>query len=408
MNKNILLITTMYPNPLRPGTPVCHYFAKEWQKMGYNVLVLHYRSMFPPYYTWAARLFPKLAQRYVGNHVEMDRNMDTQRFEYDGIPVYSIPIFKYIPHHKYPNRIIRKEISNIQNLLQNEKFIPDAIIGHFCNPQIILVSKLKTIFPKAKTCVSFHESDMSCIRNLYPKDYRKIIDSIDYMGFRSEPIKRSFELNYGTGHNSLLCYSGTSKFFLTHPRSAERNFTNDKLTKFIYVGQFIRRKYPKVVVQALNETYPDKNFKLTYVGKKEICYAEIQNYIEQRGLSDKVLFTDKIPREEIVRHYDEAECFIMVSRGEVFGLVYLEAMSRGCITIASRNEGMEGIIEDSVNGFLCEAGNKDELCQIIDNINHLSAQEKKRISDNGRKTAEMLSDFNVAKHYIETITGRKD
>ena len=87
----------------------------------------------------------------------------------------------------------------------------------------------------------------------------------------------------------------------------------------------------------------------------------------------------------------------------MFGLVYLEAMARGCITVASKNEGMEGIIQDGVNGFLCKAGDVNELVSVIQRINVLPAAEKQRISDKARYTAEELSDYNVAKHYIETV-----
>ena len=38
----------------------------------------------------------------------------------------------------------------------------------------------------------------------------------------------------------------------------------------------------------------------------------------------------------------------MISELETFGLVYIEAMAAGCITIASRNEGFDGIIKDGV------------------------------------------------------------
>jgi glycosyltransferase involved in cell wall biosynthesis len=93
----------------------------------------------------------------------------------------------------------------------------------------------------------------------------------------------------------------------------------------------------------------------------------------------------------------------MISRGEVFGLVYLEAMSRGCITIAGKGEGMEGIIEHGINGFLCEPGNANELASLIKHINTLSAEEKKTISDRARAKATELSDYNVAKNYIENV-----
>ena len=78
-------------------------------------------------------------------------------------------------------------------------------------------------------------------------------------------------------------------------------------------------------------------------------------------------------------------------------------MSRGCITIAGKGEGMEGIIEHGVNGFLCEPGNAEELASIIRHINSLSAEEKKAISDSAKETANDLSDYNVAKRYIDTV-----
>ena len=98
-----------------------------------------------------------------------------------------------------------------------------------------------------------------------------------------------------------------------------------------------------------------------------------------------------------------AAVLLMAHLYVVFGLVYLEAMSRGCITIAARNEGMEGIIENGVNGFLCGAGDAEELASIIRHINSLSAVEKQSISDKAKKKATELSDYNVAKRYIETV-----
>ena len=50
---------------------------------------------------------------------------------------------------------------------------------------------------------------------------------------------------------------------------------------------------------------------------------------------------------------------------KTFGLVYLEAMARGCITVASRDEGFDGIIQDGVNGFLCKSGDETELVQYL-------------------------------------------
>ncbi len=50
---------------------------------------------------------------------------------------------------------------------------------------------------------------------------------------------------------------------------------------------------------------------------------------------------------------------VMNSRNEAFGLVYFEAMARGCIIITSRKEGFDGIIQDGVNGFLFKASDSN-------------------------------------------------
>lgn len=392
----------MYPNPLRPSTPVCHFFAKEWQKMGYNVLVIHYRSMFPAIYTFLAELFPTLAKRYVGNHVEMDRNMEIIQSEQDGIPVYSIPIFKFYPHGKYSNRVLEDKTEEIVRILEKEHIVPDAIIGHFYNPQLEIVSRLKTVFPNAKTCVSLHEKGES-IKTLLGKESRRVLSKIDIIGFRSVPIKNSFERVFGSNHKWLLCWSGTPELYLNTPRKNERHFDDGPLKSFIYVGQTIQRKFPRQTVEGVHKAMGMMDFTLTYVGSHDIGYPETKAYVDKYELNSKVLFTGKIPRDEIINYYDNSDCFILISRDEVFGLVYLEAMSRGCIVIASRNEGMDGIIENGFNGFLCEAGNADELSAIIEKINSLSALEKLAISERAKKTAAELSDYNVAKKYIEEV-----
>ena len=111
----------------------------------------------------------------------------------------------------------------------------------------------------------------------------------------------------------------------------------------------------------------------------------------------------RIPRDEIKAKYDNADCMIMISRGEAYGLVYLEAMARGCITIASRGEGFDGVIEDGVNGFLCEAGNTQELANIIRKINALTSEERLAISEKAIETSRRLTDKNAADLYLNNL-----
>ena len=104
--------------------------------------------------------------------------------------------------------------------------------------------------------------------------------------------------------------------------------------------------------------------------------------------------------QEIVRN---SECFIMVSDHEAFGLVYLEAMAKGCITIGTLGQGADGIIENGINGFLCPPKDLDSLISVIKKIRNMSANELNKMSENAIQTAANLTDEKVAQQYLDSI-----
>lgn len=395
----------MYPDPLRPvSTDVCHFYVKEWQKMGYEVLVVHYRSIFPRFYTMIASLFPKLAKWYIGNYVEMDRNTSVVEYNHDGVDVYSVPIYKFKPHGRFSKKELRKQISYLKGLLGKHEFDPDAIIGHFFNPQLEIVSELGKVYQKAQTCVVFHETDPSVVAGLYKDKSVELLNSIDILGFRSAPMRRDFENMYGTFKRSFICYSGTPPLFLDSPITKEKSFTNANLSKFIYVGQFTRNKSVQSIIDALKDIYKtNDDYNLVCIGSGGTCYADLVQVVKANHMEKHVDFVGQKKRDELIGFYDQSECFIMISLSEAFGLVYLEAMARGCICIGTRGQGIDGVIEDGKNGFLCEGGNSEELAGIIKRINAMTASEKKLLSDNAKETATRFSDYNVALRYIEAV-----
>ena len=168
------------------------------------------------------------------------------------------------------------------------------------------------------------------------------------------------------------------------------------------MGGLIERKYPAQILYALNDCYPDKDFNIKYVGAGQ-QEDTIKRISALYNLSGQVELSGKINRDEIVSMYDDADCMIMISKGEAYGLVYLEAMARGCITIASRDEGMDGVILHGKNGFLCKAGDSVELAKLINSINLLSRDEKMAISNNAIVTARELTDKIVAKRYLSDM-----
>lgn len=395
---NILLLSIIYPLPKdNKGTPVCHYFTREWLKMGHNVRVVHYQAVYPRPFYWVARLNREKVTAKTGAVVYTKRDRGG-RYEMDGVPVNRIPLFKPIPHGKFTRRAINKSIKEIVGWLNNDNFVPDVIVGHFPNPQIEVVGRLKEMWPQAKSAIVMH-GDIELAKKVYGDRLVDLCKKIDIWGFRSKSVQKTFERYVMPVEHSFICYSGIPEDYIT---TDNKHDFSQPLYHFIYVGEMIERKYPIQVMDALQKAYSNGNFKLTYVGDGDLL-NEIRTRIEHDKLTDRVLAMGLIPRDSIKAQYDSADCMVMISRWEAYGLVYLEAMARGCITIASRNEGFDGIICDGINGFLCKAGDADELADIIRRINALTPNERMKISENAIATARSLTDFKAAKRYIEDL-----
>ena len=155
----------------------------------------------------------------------------------------------------------------------------------------------------------------------------------------------------------------------------------------------------KTVIEALARK-SDYKYELTVIGAG-VQESEDRAFANELGVS--VCFKGKLPHETVIDEMRKAGCFVMVSENEVFGLVYLEAMAQGCITIASEKEGMEGIIIDGKNGFLAKAGDTDSLCEVLDHIRQLSEEKKQSIRIQSLLTAREFSESAVAQKYLSNV-----
>jgi len=396
--KNILLLTTIYPAPdLKYGTPAIHYFTKEWVKMGYNVKVIHHQVVYPSIFYLLAKLFRDKIASLTGAIVNTYKEKEDKSFVLDGVKVHRNPIFKWIPQGQFTKKSIRRQIDKIVKYNNDSEFVPDIIIGHFSNPQLKIISELKRFY-SARTSMIMHDNGSS-IKRIYKNNYTELLSNIDIWGFRSKPIKKGFENNFGIRSNSFFCYSGIPQQYIV--KRNNRNFS-ENLNSFTFVGGLIKLKNVKSIITALALAYPKRKFKLSIIGEGNEK-KNLLKLVEKLDIKSCVKFYGKISRDDVQKEFIKSDCFIMISEPEAFGLVYLEAMSKGCIAIGSKNQGIDGVILNNTNGFLCEAGNEKELAKIIRQINLLTPAERKQISDNAIVTAEELTDFEAALKYIKAI-----
>ncbi len=403
MCKKILVLSTIYPTPdieIANNTNVVHYFTKEWVKQGHEVLVIHNYPIYIRLFHFIAGFADKLIASKFNTSVTSVYLKHDCEYVIDGVKVIRMPLYKPLPRFAVPAIRINRQVEKIVAYCKKYDFVPDVITSHNYYPHLPMVNLLKErFFTNARTCVVIHKQVWKMLAYC-GKDYKSEIAKVDTWGFRSLPLKREFEKNTGVVvKHYFMCYSGIPSHFLSHTEKCD---IRKPIVRFVYVGSFIRRKYPEKLLLAIKESKM-VDFHVEYVGDGA-NRSLIESLIKENNWGDKVMLRGFVKREEVPQYVSKAQVFVMISEEETFGLVYLEAMSLGCITIASRDEGMQGIIEDGVNGFLCKAGDEHELAQLILRINNMSEETLLKISENARQTAIRLTDEKVAGTYISSIS----
>lgn len=393
----ILVLSPIYPGEgvMKSTTPVVHFFVREWIKHNVDVRVIHYPSNFPFVFRWMAKLFQKQIENRLGSDI---RTWQLKEIEYtlDGVKVYRVPLTKLKPHGRFSSMAISNTIKKTIAYCEKEHFTPDVIVSHWANPQLEIMHSLKAYYG-VPTCFVSHDNGHD-LSGIYSKEKATYLEEMNLLGYRSESIRRHFEKEFDcASKRHFQCYSGIPTKYVEDIKKTikERN-------TIIFVGSLIERKYPKELLRAVASVYETDGFHLTYIGTG----ADEQSLVKEAarlGVSDNVHLLGRIPRDEVVKQMDSHTIFAMISRNEAFGLVYLEAMARGSITIASRDEGFDGIIQDGMNGFLCKAGDTEELKSILDKIKNMPQKDIQQISDNAVKTAHVLTDEKVAMEYLEQL-----
>lgn len=396
---NILILTNLYPAPdlEKENTPVVHYFAQEWVKIGCNVRVIHYPANFPRLIMWGASLFKSSLSNKVGSTIRTTMAVDKE-YELDGVKVKRIPLLKYKLHGAFSENRIYRAYEKTVEWLDSEGFTPDVITSHWVNPQLEIMAHLRSRY-HVGTCYVAHTPTKEFTSIYHCEKINQIISAIDRIGFRSIYIRDTFVDAFGYNGPSFQCYSGIPEQYIPE-KPIERDF--HKINRFVFVGTLIKRKYPAEIVPSVVKAMDGMSFEIKYIGKGSE-EKNVQRNAHQFGVKGNVHLMGRMPRDEVVKQLQQSDVFVMNSRSEAFGLVYLEAMAQGCITIASLKEGFDGIIRDGENGFLCRAGDIDSLASTIRRIREMSPTELKRISDNAVTTARGLTNVKAAAAYLEQL-----
>lgn len=398
---NILVITQMYSQPDDVGdnkpTKTVNYFVKEWVAMGHRVIVMHCPSKFP---LILYKLPKTVKERFAGRISTMVPPIESRKElvrEDNGAKVYRLPMLKVVPGQGFSTFSMQRQTKKITTVLERNDFIPDVIIGHFANPSLELVANISEKY-MAKSSIVFHHDCTDA--NIKKYRIKENIGRIGAIGARSVVEAHEVQERLGLQELPFVCCSGAPNDAVQAAQKVCDKHSFISGVRYIYVGSLIKRKHLDIVIKAFNDVHGE-NDTLTVVGggPEEASLKALVKELK----AENVFFIGRISRESVLKKMSEAQVFTLISDSEAYGMVYIEAMLQGCLTIASKGGGFDGIIQDGANGFICKPGNQEELVKTYKKISCLSTEERNKIGQAAIDTAIHYSEREVAERYLNDV-----
>lgn len=126
-----------------------------------------------------------------------------------------------------------------------------------------------------------------------------------------------------------------------------------------------------ILIQAWTEVVKKYTDVKLVIGGGGSAKTKVEQWVEEQGISKYVEFTGALDRKQVIQEMQSCDCFVLPSRYETFGVVYIEAMACGKPVIAVANGGPDDFVKP-FNGFLIEPDVKELVQAVYEMIGHLT------------------------------------
>ena len=134
------------------------------------------------------------------------------------------------------------------------------------------------------------------------------------------------------------------------------------------IGNLIPSKGHDVLLKAfakINLKHSRARCQIVGIGPQE---ERLKKLSFDLGISEKVQFLGRQSREAVAKLLQRCIVFALPSSYEGLGCVYLEAMAAGKPAIGCRGQGIDGIIQSEINGWLVQRNDVEALARALDAI----------------------------------------
>ena len=279
---------------------------------------------------------------------------------------YELTENPYIPSTHFESlkgNKIKFLFSSLLQLLKRETWV----IGHLNLAPIGYLRKL--ISPSQPLIVVCHGIEVFQPLNGIKK---KILQKADLILAVSSHTKSELMFKQNVSEEKIVLFPNTlDPFFklpgnFNKPDYLKKRYHISEEKVLLTVARLSSSEGYKGYDQVLN-TIPQllksgRDVKYILCGKADAAEeTRIRNLIQKLEIESHVVLTGFIPENELVDHYLLSDVFVMPSKGEGFGIVYLEAMACGREVVAGNKDGSTEALQFGKLGTLVDPDDQQDL-----------------------------------------------
>ena len=221
------------------------------------------------------------------------------------------------------------------------------------------------------------------------------------------PTKKTYELfkkKYKVDRNIYIVPTGidVERFYLENNQDLDplkkREELGLKKDDFVilFVGRIGTEKNIDLLLSSMKSLISvSPKIKLLIVGDGPDL-ENYQKYVSKNGIAKNVIFTGKVPWENIVSYYLISDIFATASQTETQGLTVIEAMAASLPVVCINDESFRDTVINDLNGFVFN--NRREYKRDI-----LKLYKDKNLLKRLKKQARIAAESHSSKYFAEQI-----
>ncbi|MEH7235747.1 glycosyltransferase [Bacillus sp. JJ1562] len=344
----IVIVPSWYPTENNPLNGI--FFkeqAKALQKAGHDVTVLYPE-------VWTTRML-KTSKAKKGISIELE----------DGVKTYRLRGYNLIPG-RVPfatAKVFYSRLETLYKLYVEKEGKPDMLHAHSCLWAGWSAAKLSE---KEGIPFVITEHSTAFLRNLI-RPYEK--KEITYACQKAEYV-----ISVGPGlAQELEKYISKDKIKIIPNivdigmfQIDESKLAQTGVFRFFSVAFLQHKKGMDILIQAFAKYFKGKPVELVIGGNGEEREA-LELLAKKLNIEKQIIFLGELNRERVKEEIQKAHAFVLASRFETFGVVFIEALACGKPIVATACGGPEMIVNE-LNGKLVQVEDVEGLGQAMQSI----------------------------------------